>query len=75
MIYSFTISHVAGKNLVTTDTLSKVPVSTSNTHDEKCYQEVEAFVNFVFQNLPALDNRIEQIKEDQGKDEICQQLV
>ena len=75
MRYSFTISHVAGKDLVTADTLSRSPVSTSSAQDEKCYQDVEAYVNFVFQNLPASDKRIEQIKEEQGKDVICQQLV
>ena len=75
MRYSFTISHVAGKDLVTADTLSRSPVSISITQDEKCYQDVEAYVNFVFQNLPASDQRIEQIKEEQGKDEICRQLV
>ena len=75
MRYWFTISYVAGKNLVTTDTLSRAPVSTSNTQDEECYQEVEAYGNFVCQNLPASDKCIEQIKEYQSKDEICQQLV
>ena len=75
MRYSFTISHVAGKNLITADTLSRAPVSTSNIQDEECYQEVEAYVNFVCQNLPASDKRIEQIIGYQRKDEICQQLV
>ena len=39
------------------------------------YQEVVAYVNFVCQHLPVSDKRNEQIKEYQGKDEICQQLV
>ena len=38
MRYSFTISHVAGKNLITVDALSRAPVSTSNIQDEECYQ-------------------------------------
>ena len=56
MRYSFTISHVAGKNLITADTLSRAPVLTSSTQDEKHYQEAEAYVSFVWQNLPASDN-------------------
>ena len=75
MRYSFTISHVAGKDLVTADTLSRAPVSTPSMQDEEHYHEVEAYVSFVYQNLPASDKRIDQIKEYQSKDEICQQLA
>ena len=75
MRYSFTISHVAGKELVTADTLSRSPVSTSSMQDEKCYQDVETYVNFVFQLLLTSDQCIEQIKKEQGRYEICRQLV
>ena len=75
MRYSFTISHVAGKDLVTADTLSRAPVSTPSMQDEEHYHEVEAYVSFVYQNLPASDKCIDHIKEYQSKDEICQQLA
>ena len=61
--YSFTISHVPGKNLVTADTLSRAPLATSNTQTDERFQEVEAYVKFVCQNLPASDKRIDEIKE------------
>ena len=44
MRYSFTISHVAGKNLVTADTLSRAPISTSSIQDNEHFHEVETYV-------------------------------
>ena len=73
--YSFTISHVPGKNLVTADTLSRAPLATSNTQTDECFQEVEAYVKFVCQNLPASDKRIDEIKKCQANDDTCQRLI
>ena len=69
--YSFTISYVAGKNLITADALSRAPVSQSSYDDELC-NEVQAYVDLLCRNLPASDTRIKEIKE---KDEVCQQLT
>ena len=43
--------------------------------DEEHHREAEAYVSFVCQNLPATDKCINEIKECQSKDEICQQLA
>ena len=72
LIYNFSCSR---EDLVIADTLSRSPVSTSSMQDEEHYHEVEAYVSFVYQNLPASDKSIDQIKECQSKDEICQQLA
>ena len=62
MRYSFTISHVAGKNLITADALSRAPVSKSSYDDELC-NEVQAYVDLLCRNLPASDTRIKEIKQ------------
>ena len=55
MRYSFTISHVPGKNLVMADTLSRATVLTSCEQDEKHLNKVEAYVSFVCKNMPTSD--------------------
>ena len=62
MQYSFTISHVAGKHLITADTLSRAPVLNSSSRDDELCNEVEAYVDSVCRNLPASDERIKEIK-------------
>ena len=73
MRYSFTISHVPDKSLVTADTLSKAPISKSSL--SYVCNEVEAHVDLFCRNLPASDTRITKIKQLQEKDQVCQQLT
>jgi len=49
------MSHMPGEDLITADTLSRAPVSNSNTDDTEFQQEVEAFVNQVTDQLPATE--------------------
>ena len=44
MRFSYSMSHVPGKELIMADTLSRAPVLNSNTDDAEFQQEVEAFV-------------------------------
>ena len=44
MRFSYSMSHVPGKELIMADALSRAPVSNSNTDDVEFQQEVEAFV-------------------------------
>ena len=68
MRYSFTISQVPNKNLVTADTSSRTPVSTSCEQDEKHHHEVKAYVNFVHKNCvrqtPGADKRTSAQRRD-----------
>ena len=75
MRYSFTISHVPGKSLVTADTLSRAPISKSPPCNDELCNEVEAYVDLLCRNLPASDTRITEIKQLQEKDQVCQQLT
>ena len=74
MRFKFTISHVAGKDLVTADALSRAPATSFTPDDEKFKQEVDAYVNLVLQNLPATEKRLEEIKKLQEEDEVCKQI-
>ena len=55
MQFSYSMSHMPGEDLITADTLSRAPVSNSNTDDTEFQQEVEAFVNQVTDQLPATE--------------------
>lgn len=75
MRFSYSMSHVPGKDLIMADTLSRAPVSNSNTDDTEFQQEMEAFVNQVIEQLPATEQRIKQIREHQQLDETCCQII
>jgi hypothetical protein len=75
MRFDFSISHVAGKDLNIADTLSRAPVENMPQPDTDSENETEAFVDVVMNNLPASQNRIELIKTESAKDEICRKLI
>ena len=74
MRFSFSMSHVPGKELVLADTLSRAPVSNASMDDKQFQQEVEMFDSIIHQ-LPASEQRLHNIMEQQHADETCQQLV
>ena len=74
MRFDFSICHVPGKDLCTADTLSRSPGAGPDTSDQTFQQEVQAFLDIVTGNLPATDNRIDEIRSLQEQDAICQQL-
>ena len=62
-----------GKELFTADTLSRAPVSL--TEELTLQNKVETFVNLVVNNsLPASKHRLDEYREAQSKDSVCQQL-
>ena len=74
MRFDFTIAHVPGKELVIADTLSRAP-STQSCSSDDLQKETEAWVSLVLQSLPATEDRIEEIKQQQVADTTCQQIV
>ena len=70
MRYQVTISHVPGKYLATADTLSRAPSSESNEGDGELQNETEAYVNIVFQAIPATEKWLEEIRLHQEEDDV-----
>lgn len=76
MYFSYTISHVPGKELFMPDLLSRNPVCDELTFEEQqnC-AETEIYVDCVIKHLPASDKRLQQIKSKQKTDIVCQKLM
>ena len=74
MRFDFTISHVPGNELSIADALSRAPVSTSSAVDQSLQSETTAYVNLVVKSIPATEKRLQEIREHQEKDPVCQKL-
>ena len=72
MRFSYTISHVPGKDLYTPDTLSRAPVR--NTAEDEFASEVSCYVDSIMQNIPATDRKLAEISKAQSEDSVCQSL-
>ena len=76
MRFQFSISHVPGKNLTTADALSHAPAPDATTDDDRCLgEEAEAYVNSVFQTIPATERRLKEIRLHQEEHEITWQIA
>ena len=73
MRYNFSISHVPGKEMHTSDCLSRASITDST--GSVLVQECEEYVNALLSNLPCTDRRLDMIKECQHDDEICLKLL
>ena len=71
MRFQYTISHVPGKELITADALSRVPIFDENVELES---EVSAYVSLVMNSLPATERRLAEIRMEQDQDEVCAQI-
>uniref|UniRef100_A0A3P8NB56 ribonuclease H n=1 Tax=Astatotilapia calliptera TaxID=8154 RepID=A0A3P8NB56_ASTCA len=72
MRYSFTISHVPDKHIATADVLSRAPEKT--VCDETLRDEMNLYAHQVISGLPATEERLQQIREQQDKDETLKQI-
>ena len=60
-----------GKSLITTDTLSRAPVS-SSTHSDSAHQaEITAFMSLVTDTLPTFNERLKEIHFHQVQGKLC----
>jgi transposase InsO family protein len=75
MRYSFMITHVPGKELVIADALSRAPLPETTPADGTFEGETAAFINLVLDHLPASEQRLEEIKQLQCRDEVCQAIT
>ena len=74
MRYSYSITHVVGKVLSTADTLSRAPVYEFADGDSDLQKQVSAYVNLIVNSIPATEQRLREIQEEQEKDETFRQL-
>ena len=75
MRFDFSISHTPGKELVTADALSRAPVSKASSDDLQKNHETQAYIDVVYNSLPATERRIQEIEKQQRQDEVCKQLI
>lgn len=73
--FTYKIEHVPGKNLITADALSRAPIQTPPTiQDRQLEEDVCVSVNQVLQQLPASESKLAQIKKAQESDSTCRHL-
>ena len=76
MQYTYSISHVPGKQFATANTLSRAPGSKEIVpQDQVISEDAEAFINMVINSLPATVKKLEEIKVHTAEDEVLQQVV
>jgi len=64
MRYQYSISHVAGKEICTADTLSRAPVSQQNSFKMMS----QPYILLVIDRLPATEKRLIEIQKAQEED-------
>ena len=65
-----------GKNLITTDTLSRAPLSdTPSADDLQLEKDVQVFVDAVVSSLPAAETSLAEIKQAQQTDEMWKTMA
>ena len=74
MRFSYHVVYTAGKNLATADALSRIPISSPGTEEERKEQEIRAYVRSVMDCLPATDKRLEEVRREQELDETCRSV-
>ena len=73
--FKYTISHVPGKDLCTTDALQSPIVRPLNQQEEKLTDDVKAYVDSVIKHLPPTEDRLEELRSQQQQDEFTNQLI
>ena len=74
MQFTFSVTHIPGKDLTIADTLSQAPITEASDADTQFSQDTEMFVNTVMSTLPATECRLTEIRQKQEEDEVCKQL-
>ena len=73
--YNFFATHIRGKDLIDADCLSRSPVDMPTEVEETAEKEVEMYVNLVYNELPATEERLNKIKLAVKEDEELQETI
>ena len=71
--FNYSIEHVPGKLLYTADTLSRAPLR--EEIDKSIQNGTESLMEIAITNLPASEQRLQQYKNAQMVDPICQTII
>ena len=74
MRFDYTVVHVPGKILCTTDAFFRSPIEMNSCIDSNFEQEVDAYVNSIINSLPATDAHLKEIQSQQNEGPVCQKL-
>ena len=74
MRFTYTISHVQGKDLVCADTLSRSPIRDKGNEDVLA-EEAKGFVDQVLKELPVTEDRLNEFRLRQKQDEVCDKVM
>ena len=72
--FRFTVIHIAGKDNIDADAFSRAPVSQPTSEDELAEQQLQTHVNSVIRQLPATDQRLEEIRRKTKTDKTLEIL-
>ena len=75
MRFSYEITLRVGKNLMTADTLYRVPGSSLVKEDLQQETEMDMFVRSIIENITVSDKRPEEIRQKQNTDSVCSQVI
>ena len=76
MDFTYTISHIEGRKMVISDTLSRAPLYRElSTKDEQATIDTENYVDYIISSLPVTDTRLQEIIEKQYNDTVCRKLI
>ena len=70
MRFSYSVKYTCGKNLYTTDTLSRAHLQKANDNELQQEEELHSYVDAIMKGLPASKGKLEGIKTEQDQDEI-----
>ena len=73
MRYDYNVVHVPGKELNTADFLSRLPLP--ETESDDLQDEVQAYIDLIFEHLPATEERLAEIQRHQEEDSILQKWM
>lgn len=74
MRYNYKVIFVPRKQLVLADCLSRNPTEDVGDSDKEFVEEIDHYICFITNHLPATKNLLQRIKDEQEKDYVCTKL-